>query len=275
MALPEESTRFKRQRAELAIALAMQSRWEEAVTTNQSIIAVFPTDVDAFNRLGKACMELGRYDEARGAYGKALEIEPGNTIAKKNLLRLSELKGLAHRAAAVPTGVDPKLFIEETGKTAVVTLQHLGTKEVLAKVTAGDRVLLKIQGRQLQATTLNDEYVGQVESRLGLRLVHLMQGGNRYEAAVTSVSEQHPKIIIREVYQAPEMAGRLSFPSRADSGFRPYIKESILRYGWEEVEDAEEEEDTTEWEEGSSEEGGIVAESLPEERDDDDEEEEY
>ena len=274
MALPEESTRFKRQRAELAITLAMQSRWEEAVTTNQSIISVFPTDVDAFNRLGKAYMELGRYDEAHRAYGRALEIEPGNTIAKKNLQRLSELKGLAHKTVAIPTSVDPKLFIEETGKTAVVTLQHLGAKEILAKVTAGDRVLLKVQGRQLQATTLNDEYVGQVESRLGLRLVHLMQGGNRYEAAVTSVSEQHPKIIIREVYQAPGMSGRLSFPSRADTGFRPYIKESILRYGWEEEEETGEE-DTTEWEEGSSEEGGIVAESLPEEQDDDDEEEEY
>ncbi|MBI2887669.1 MAG: tetratricopeptide repeat protein [Chloroflexi bacterium] len=278
MALPEEGARFKRQRAELAVSLAMQSRWEEAVAANQSIVAIFPTDVDALNRLGKAYMELGRYTESSDAYGRALQIEPSNTIAKKNLARLSELRGSTPAVEVAQTSVNPRLFIEETGKTTVVMLQQPGAKEVIARVTAGERVLLKQEGRLLQVTTVTGEYLGLLEPRIGIRLVNLMQGGNKYEAAVTSVSDQHVRIIIRETHQAPEMAGRLSFPSRGDTGFRPYIKESILRYGWEEEEEEHaEEEESGEWDESTAEEGGIVAETLPleQEDDDDDREEEY
>ena len=61
MVIQEEKARLRRQRTELAINLAMQSRWEEAVRVNQSILEVYPTDADAHNRLGKALTELGQY----------------------------------------------------------------------------------------------------------------------------------------------------------------------------------------------------------------------
>lgn len=273
----EKGARFKRQRAEMAIALAMQNRWEEAVTVNQSILAVFPEDVESHNRLGRALMELGRYDEARDSYSRALRIEPTNTIAQKNIARLTDLKAApSSPTAAAAAPADPTLFIEEAGKTAVVVLQNLGAKEVRAKITAGDQVQLSIQGQRLLVTTPTDEYIGQVEPRLASRLISLMQGGNRYEAAVTSANDQQMNVIIREVYQSPDLLGRPSFPSRAETGFRPYIKESILQYGLEEDEedDSDEEEETPRWEEEPSDEAGFVTESLPTEEDGDDEEEE-
>src|SRR3990170_150507 len=87
----EDRTRVRKQQADAAIQLALKGRWEEAVALNKSIIELFPTDVDAYNRLGKAMTELGRYGEAKGAYQKALEIDPLNTIARKNLTRLATL----------------------------------------------------------------------------------------------------------------------------------------------------------------------------------------
>ncbi|HJW88869.1 MAG TPA: tetratricopeptide repeat protein, partial [Dehalococcoidia bacterium] len=63
--LQEDEARLRRLRAREAIALAMQSRWEEALEANRAIIEAFPTNVDAYNRLGRALMELGRYPEAR------------------------------------------------------------------------------------------------------------------------------------------------------------------------------------------------------------------
>jgi len=90
--LPEERNRFKRQRTEQAIQLAMAGRWEEAVAVNRAILELFPTDVDTYNRLGKALTELGHYREAREAYQKGLEIDPSNMIAKKNLARLATLR---------------------------------------------------------------------------------------------------------------------------------------------------------------------------------------
>lgn len=285
MALADEGTaRFRRLRSEQAINLAMQSRWDEAVAANQSIISVFPNDVDSYNRLGKAFTELGRYDQARDSYSKALSIEPSNTIARKNLTRLSGLKGTERAAAtAVATKVDPKLFIEEAGKTAVAILNHLGSREVIAKVTAGDQVSLDLRDDNVHVFTLGGDYLGRLEPRLGTRLTKLMAGGNRYEAAITSVTDQQVKVIVRETYQSAANAGRVSFPSRAETGFRPYIKESVLQYGLDEDDEMEYYEDDAEertggggdWEEEGGEEGnGFMAESLPVEHDEDDEEEE-
>ena len=283
MALAEEGTaRFRRLRSEQAINLAMQSRWEEAAATNQSILSVFPNDVDSCNRLGKAYTELGRYDEARDSYSKALAMEPSNTIARKNLTRLSGLRGTEPAAAiAVATKVDPKLFIEEAGKTAVAILNHLGSREVIAKVTAGDQVSLELRDDNVHVFTLSGDYLGRLEPRLGTRLTKLMAGGNRYEAAITAVTDQQVKAIVRETYQSAVNAGRVSFPSRAETGFRPYIKESVLQYGLDEDDEMEYYEDDAEergsgggdWEEEGGEEGnGFTAQSLPADDDEDDEE---
>jgi hypothetical protein len=283
MALAEEGTaRFRRLRSEQAINLAMQSRWDEAVAANQSILNVFPNDVDSYNRLGKAYTELGRYDEARDSYAKALSMEPSNTIARKNLTRLSGLKGSEPAGAAVATKVDPKLFIEEAGKTAVSALNHVGSRDVVAKVTAGDQVSLEHRDDNIHVFTLGGDYLGRLEPRLGTRLTKLMASGNRYEAAITSVTDQQVRVIVRETYQSAANAGRVSFPSRAETGFRPYIKESVLQYGLDEDDEMEYYEDEAEertggggdWEEDGEQEGnGFMSESLPMDQDEDEEEE--
>ena len=87
----EGQVRLRRQRSKQAIASAMQGRWREAIATNQEIIDSFPNDGEAYNRLGRAYMELGMYSQAKEAYGRAMELDPHNTIAKKNLPRLSHL----------------------------------------------------------------------------------------------------------------------------------------------------------------------------------------
>ena len=86
-----EEARLIRQSSKRAVALAMVGRWREAVETNKSIIENFPSDVDAYNRLGRAYMELGEYLKARQSYGRAKELDPYNAIAEKNLGRLSHL----------------------------------------------------------------------------------------------------------------------------------------------------------------------------------------
>ena len=276
----EKTARFKRQRAELAIALAMQNRWEDAVSVNQSILTVFPDDVESHNRLGRALMELGRYDEAHASYSRTLSLEPTNSIAQKNVARLSELKAGAAPPPSSAAPVDPTLFIEEAGKTAVVTLRNLGVKEDRAKVTAGDQVKLTVDGSRLTVSSVNDEYIGQVDPRLASRLITLMQGGNRYEAAVTSASDQQLNVIIREIYQSPDLLGRPSFPSRAETGFRPYMKESILQYGLEDDEEypEEEEDEGGNWREAGGEtgddDGNFSTESLSGEEEEEDEEDE-
>jgi hypothetical protein len=213
-----------------AISLAMQNRWEEAVDRNQEILGVASRDVDALNRLGRALTELGRYREAREAYGRTLEVDSLNNIAQKNLARLRTLTVEAEEAAA-RAKVDPRFFIAETGKTGVTSLVRLGSREIIAKMAVGDQVTLQPDGRALYVLSARSERVGQVEPKLAQRLIDLMKGGNRYAAAVMSIDDTGVRVIIRETYQDPRQDRKVSFPTKGSTGAeRPYIKGSLIRY---------------------------------------------
>jgi len=236
-----EKARIRRQRTNEAIALAMQSRWEEAVTVNQSIIEMFPDDADAYNRLGKALTQLGKYAEATDAYQRTLSIEPHNSIAKKNIERLAYLKKVSTEPKGVKQ-VSSHLFIEETGKTAVAELYNLADKGVLAKIAAGDSVKLEPKGQVITVEDVDGEYIGEVDPKLGIRLVKLIEGGNIYSAAIASIASGSVRVMIKEDYQHPSQAGRPSFPARAADDFRAYVKDSMLKYEREEDEEGFEEE---------------------------------
>jgi len=223
----EETTKLRRQTSKQAIALAMEGRWREAVTANQSLIESFPDDVDAYNRLGRAHMELGEYSLAREAYEKAIKVDPYNTIASKNLNRLSHLGEAEVDKGGSLEKVEPQQFIEEVAKAGVVNLRRLASPEILAKTVAGSRVSLRADGPHLIVENSRGEYLGQVEPRHGQRLIKLMAGGNRYIATIISSSEEAVTVIIREVYQHPGQAGQPSFPSRGPEGFRPDIDDRI------------------------------------------------
>jgi hypothetical protein len=255
----EERARLHRQRTEQAIKDALESRWEEAVSLNRQILADVPRDVSALNRLGKALSELGSYGEAKRAYGDALALEPGNTIAHKNLERLSLLSEENATAARPAERIDPRLFIEETGKSGFSTLVNLAPPEVLARQTAGDQVYLHVEGRTLFVRNAAEEVLGRVEPRLANRLINFIEGGNRYSAAITDLDETTVRVIIRETFQHPSQLGRVSFPPQVGQEVvRPYIKGSMLHY------DREEEDEEYEGDEGEYAEGDESTEELSE-----------
>jgi hypothetical protein len=243
----DDRTRIRRQRAEQAIQLAMQGQWEEAAKVNRVIIDVFPNDVDAYNRLGKACTELGRYEDARDAYGKALGLDPHNSIAQKNLARLASLGDAAAPRADTGTKLSPQLFISETGKTGVTSLVRPAA-DVAARLTAGDEVFLRRENSALLVENAQGEYLGEVEPKLSMRLIKLIDGGNRYAAAIATLARDNVRIIIKETYQHPTQAGKLSFPATTGEAFRSYIKEGLVRTDADEEEEIfEEGDDTEEW----------------------------
>jgi tetratricopeptide (TPR) repeat protein len=247
----EDRVRLRRVLPEKAIALAMQNRWAEAADVNRKIIELYPNDADAYNRLGKALLEMARYREALTTYKKAIELDPNNIIAKKNVERLAHLAAQEPAAEAAPvkdaprptTGegerINPNIFIEETGKTGLTTLMKPGERAVLLKLTAGDRMDLRVNENALEVYDEFGNYVGSVEPKLAKRLIGLLQGGNRYTAAVTTVAENAITVIIRETYQHPSQRGKFSFPPKAlpAGAYRPYMREGALRYGLEEDEE--------------------------------------
>jgi tetratricopeptide (TPR) repeat protein len=237
----EEKARLRQRLSKEAIDLALQGKWEEAESTNRDIIEKFPSDVEAYNRLGRALTELGRFDAAKEAYLRALQLAPENAIAKKNLARLTGLsesmatlkksRQKTRTSKAQARGVALDLFITEVGKAGVVNLNSVAPVKVLAKMGFGDQVHLEEEKRRLIVTSEDGDYLGEVEPRQGLRLVKLMRGGNKYDAAILNVEEDKVQVMIKEIYQHPSQVGHSSFPVKATEHLRTRIKESLLRRG--------------------------------------------
>jgi tetratricopeptide (TPR) repeat protein len=243
--ISEEDRRFsKRQLAQQAIALAVQSRWQEAIDANLQVVEMAPEDSEAFNRLGKAYTEIGKVSEAKQAYENALKADAANLIAQRNLERLSRISEaeVAELSKKAGQKLDPRFFIEETGKTGVLAVEEPAEPAVLATLTSGDEVKLeRRKDGRLAVTTEDGTFVGFVLDRLATRLTRLMKTGNEYQAGVVGVDEHALRIIIRETKQSPQNSGKISFPPRTkqDNLPRPYVREGLMRRGGEDEEDDE------------------------------------
>jgi tetratricopeptide (TPR) repeat protein len=254
------NTRQRRLLQDAAIGAATHGDWEAAVDANQQLLEL-GGDVDVYNRLGKALSELSRYAEALEAYEHALESDSTNRIAQRNVDRLRVLadqqkarEKRQHRDGK-PDKAPAALFIEEMGKTGHARLINIAPPKARASLSAGDAVELEADGSRLVAKIGVTE-IGQVEPRVAGRLTKLIDGGNRYEAALTVIHEDEVRLIIREVFAHPANFGKVSFPGATARGgdIRPYLK-GALRY--------DEDEETEELEE-ESEEVEELDTSLPE-----------
>ena len=223
----EDATRLKRQGAEQAIQLALESKWEEAAMLNRTIVSAAPSDVDAWNRLGKALLELGRFREAFESYEQSLGLDPVNQIARRNLERLEGLKDQEVSRGPSVARVAQDLFIEEVGKTGVTTLRIAST-DLMPTLTSGDEVYLKPIDDAISVESADGDYLGQLEPKLGLRLLRLIEGGSQYAAAVKSLTDQDVELIIKETFRHPSQT-RPSFQASSSESVRPYIRESLLR----------------------------------------------
>ncbi len=227
-----ETERVKPRRlyVEDAIALAMESRWQEALMMNQALVERHGPDESAYNRIGKAQTELGNLDLALEAYSKTIELNPLNVIAQNNARKIAAMLETSETVATTTTVPDVDLFAEEPGKSALSIL--VPSKRVVGVAMApGDVVELDVSDTRLEVRTGRGVLIGEVDVKLAHRLVPLIEKGNRYTAAVARADNSRIEIMIREEFQSEENAGTPSFPiarDRRGAEFRPYAKESLL-----------------------------------------------
>ena len=251
----EEKTGIWRQRIQDAIKLATNGEWKKAIETNEAILKVFPTDVDAYNRLGRAHMELGEYKKAKDAYSKALEISPNNLIAKKNLDRIALPKGSNVTVNEHRRKLSPKDFIAEVGRAGVVNLQDVAPRSLLVKLAPGEEVFLDTRSQDSIIKNFKNEYIGTIEPEHGLRLAKLHKGGNKYIAAAISIDGDKVKVMIREIHQDESQRGKLSFPIKMET-LPAHVNDRLLRHS------AGEEEGVEEGDYGEAEEAETVPEGF-------------
>ena len=230
------SARLKRNLDREAVNLAVKGEWRRATEVNRAILELFPNEVEAMNRLVKAHIELGSYGDARAVLDQVREVAPYNNIAKKNRARLDRLTANAglvdtsRAKTAKKTAGVPQIFIEESGKSGTTVLRNTAGNKAVVHVSPSDQVVLSPDRNTVTVQTLDGQLLGQVEPKLGNRLARLMDGGNRYTAAVVAVSEQGVSVIIRETFKHPSLQNVCSFPSKAKEEDRVYLNETVARF---------------------------------------------
>ena len=191
-----------------AIALAMDSKWEEAIAVNRELIRAFPDNLDAYNRLGKALLETGDPQGARAAFGRSLAVDPANTIARKNLDRLTS----GNNATGGGT-LSHKMFIGDPGKSAQVSLLACASDTNGPYIAPGAPIELRVAGANLAVFNDAGQYVGIVPPQLGHRLRCMMEAGNRYGGAIVGSNGQSVRVLLHERYQDPSQRSKISFPA--------------------------------------------------------------
>ncbi len=209
--------KFRRSLDREAVSLALKGEWERAAQVNRAILELFADDVEAMNRLAKALIETGGYDEAGSVLAHLGEVSPYNSIARKNRARLEQLRGSAtspSRHAGKATGA-PQLFIGESGKSATALLSHTPPGLSPALLSPGDPVSLRLEHHALNVYADDGQYLGQVNPRLGHRLSRLIEGGNTYEAAIIGMHDDGISVMIHETHRDRSLQHVASFPTRA------------------------------------------------------------
>ncbi len=194
--------------AQEAIEKALDCEWDQAIELNKEILKNDPSDIDALNRLARAYSEKGNIKKAKETSQKVLKIDPYNSIALKCI---SKWKNAQKIDLAKSTPTNAQIFLEEPGKTKVVSLIHLGSKCIIANLDAGDEVVINSHSHRVSITTLDGKYIGRLPDNLSARLRKLINMGNKYESFIKSISPTEVKVFIREKSKCPKLADIPSF----------------------------------------------------------------
>jgi tetratricopeptide (TPR) repeat protein len=266
--------------ADQAVAAALDADWTRAVDLNAKILVASPDDIEARNRLGRAYIEQGKLEEAKASFAEVLKAEPYNSIAIRGTQRTTQLLEHHGKSVTTKTRTQPRLFIEDMGKTGILRLINPAPAHILARYSTGSECELREQEGLLAVHASDGELLGFLEPKVGRRLIDLIRTGNQYVAAMVSNDQANARVAIRETFQSAENASRISFPGHhrpAETKERAYIKGNFFRFG----RDADEEAEDGDEVEGAEAAGGSdevlddtesVEEPLVVESDDDDSE---
>jgi Tfp pilus assembly protein PilF len=82
---------------EFGIQVAQKGLWREAIYRWERATQLDPNYAAAYNNLAVAYEHEGQLDKARGAYEKAIELEPNNTMIRQNYDLFKEINDRAKK----------------------------------------------------------------------------------------------------------------------------------------------------------------------------------
>lgn len=194
-----------------AVQLALKCRWEEAISSNLEILKSNKDDIDALNRLARAYAEIGNSKKAKICCQKVLSIEPHNQIATRAQAKYKKNK--TNTRTVADRSASPSTFLEESGKTKIVSLLNLGDIKLISSLDAGDEVSMTTHAHRVCVTNTDGKYLGRISDDLAARLKTLVAGGNRYQIYIKSIEKNSVKVFIKEIVRGKDFINTPSFPS--------------------------------------------------------------
>ncbi|OGC51804.1 hypothetical protein A2982_03235 [candidate division WWE3 bacterium RIFCSPLOWO2_01_FULL_39_13] len=212
-----------------AIEAAMNADWEKAVNLNLALLKKYPKDIGTLNRLALSYFESGSLNKSKATYKKVLKLDPYNSIATKNLHRLSTLRA-ADLEKNSSTPLSPELFLEEPGKTKVVALEDLAMNRILARLRTGDILTLNTKRDEVILSNREDERIGKLPKIWSKKIATVQKAGSKFSAIVKAVKQLNSDgygvdVLIRETQRGSKVTQAI-FPSEID--FVSFVKEDTL-----------------------------------------------
>ena len=210
-----------------AIKAALEGKWEEAVQFNQEVLKYESDNIEALSRLAKAYLELKNNKKATKLYRQVLKLDRFNPIAKRTLERLKGSSRKTNQDQSTQKQVKTDFFLKEPGKTKTVALVSPGDNDTLSELDVADEVILKPRRRSISVYDQKNRYLGRLPDDLSLRLIKLINRGNKYASAVKFIDKKNLQIFIREIKQSKKNANIPSFPSKT-TGYHTFLSSKVI-----------------------------------------------
>lgn len=194
-----------------AVKAALAQNWEKAIEINKKIIKENSQNIPALNRLARCHWELGNIKQAFKTYKKVLKIDNFNPIANKNFTRLSKGGKIKKNLNKKRNPFSSKVFLEEPGKTKIVSLVRLAEPDILGKLNNGEKVIMVAKKRLVSVQNEEGNYLGTIPEDLSLKLIKFMNGGNQYDIFIKNIDHQTLQIFIREIFKGKKYNNVASF----------------------------------------------------------------
>ncbi len=195
-----------------AVEAAIKADWEKAITLNLLLLEHDKNNEQIFLRLGFAYIQKAEYELAKKYYRKALRIQPKQAVARQYLERIEILEQGKLEPQKTKQAFDPGLFIESSGKTKCTPLSNLGQKRILAQLYIGEKIVLKIKRRRVEARTEKEDYIGTVPDDISKRLILFIKAKSTYSAYIKDATLTKVTIFIREEKKGRTISHHISFP---------------------------------------------------------------
>ena len=229
-----------------AINAALAQDWESAIEINKYILKDNKDDIECLSRLAFAYCQSGNFEKGKKVYKKILSLDKYNALALKNL---NKITGSPHSKKTVFTHqrVSPSLFIEEPGKTKVVTLKNIAPTKVIYQLNIGDAVVISPKKHSVEIRGTDKTYYGALPDDIAYRLIKFIAAGNTYIACIKNIQKNSVSVFLRELTRGKKLKNQPTFaPSSIreyNASFQKEIKKTLLSEENEEEVDQEDNEE--------------------------------